>query len=46
MATTTTIKIAEAISILSDVLSIEVAAAQHFLDEEEAAEETIDPEDW
>ena len=35
MATTKTTKIAEAISLLSDVLSTEVAEANHFLEDEE-----------
>ena len=37
MATTTTSKIAEAISLLSDALSTEVAASQQFLDDEDEA---------
>ena len=45
MATTTTAKVAEAISLLSDVLSAEVAAQQHFLDEDETEEETVAIED-
>ena len=45
MATTTTAKVAEAISLLSDVLSAEVAASQHFLDEDETEEETVAIED-
>ena len=43
MATTTTTKVAEAISLLSDVLSAEVAASQHFLDDDE--DETVALED-
>ena len=42
MATTTTSKIAEAISLLSDALSTEVAATQDFLDD--APEETVPAE--
>ena len=42
MATTTTSKIAEAISLLSDALSAEVAATQDFLDD--APEETVPAE--
>ena len=41
MATSTTANIAEAISLLSDVLSAEVAASQHSLDDDETAEETV-----
>ena len=36
MATTTTSKIAEAISLLSDVLSKEVATSSHFVDEDDS----------
>ena len=43
MATTQTTKIAEAISLLSDVLSTEVAAANHFLEDEE---ETVSTDDY
>ena len=35
MATTQTTKIAEAISLLSDVLSTEVAVSNHFLEDDE-----------
>ena len=41
MATSTTANIAEAISLLSDVLSAEVAASQHSLDDDETAEDTV-----
>ena len=44
MATTQTTKIAEAISLLSDVLSTEVAVSNHFLEEEE--EETVSTDDY
>ena len=44
MATTQTTKIAEAISLLSDVLSTEVAVSNHFLEEEE--EETVSMDDY
>ena len=43
MATTKTTKIAEAISLLSDVLSTEVAEANHFLEDEE---ETVSLDDY
>ena len=43
MATTQTTKIAEAISLLSDVLSTEVAEASHFLEDEE---ETVSTDDY
>jgi len=46
MATTTTIKVAEAISLLSEALSIEIAATQQFLEDDETAEETISYEDY
>ena len=45
MASTTTIKVAEAISLLSEALSIEIAATQQFLEDDETAEETISYED-
>ena len=44
MATTQTTKIAEAISLLSDVLSTEIAVSNHFLEEEE--EETVSTDDY
>ena len=44
MATTQTTKIAEAISLLSDVLSTEVAVSNHFLEDEE--EETVSTDDY
>ena len=44
MATTQTTKIAEAISLLSDVLSTEVAVSNHFLEEDE--EETVSTDDY
>ena len=44
MATTQTTKIAEAISLLSDVLSTEVAVSNNFLEEEE--EETVSTDDY
>ena len=43
MATTKTTKIVEAISLLSDVLSTEVAEASHFLEDEE---ETVSTDDY
>jgi len=43
MATTQTTKIAEAISLLSDVLSTEIAVSNHFLEEEE---ETVSTDDY
>jgi len=43
MATTKTTKIAEAISLLSDVLSIEVAEASHFLEDED---DTVSSDDY
>jgi len=43
MATTQTTKIAEAISLLSDVLSTEIAVSNHFLEEEE---ETVSADDY
>ena len=44
MATTQTTKIAEAISLLSDVLSTEVAVSNHFLEDDE--EETVSTDDY
>ena len=44
MATTQTTKIAEAISLLSDVLSTEIAVDNHFLEEEE--EETVSTDEY
>ena len=44
MATTQTTKLAEAISLLSDVLSTEVAVSNHFIEEEE--EETVSTDDY
>ena len=44
MATTTTAKVAEAISLLSDVLSTEVAVSNHFLEDDE--EETVSTDDY
>ena len=43
--TTTTSKIAQAISLMSDVLSTETAVSQHFLDIDDTEEETVALED-